>query len=221
VITAEEKRRSALRALRHNWDQAAREDAQHNVVSIPGQTVEQFFSSGEAEVEWVMNRLEGLEVERGWHLALDFGCGLGRLSVALAKYYDEVVGLDVSSEMIARARRIDGVRYLRADSLEGLASGSYDLVYTNITLQHMPGWLQQQYVADFHRLIGADGVVVFELPDWPDMERVRHALAMSGAEPDEVREWIKASGGKLIAVDRTESAGPSIPCYRYISTRRQ
>lgn len=221
MILTEEKRRAALRLLRRNWDQAARDNAQYSVVTIPGQSVEEFFASGEAEVEWVLNRLDTMGVESGRELALDFGCGLGRLSVALAKHYNHVVGLDVSGEMIARAKQASGVRYVRADTLEGLSARSYDLVYTNITLQHMPGWLQQQYVTDFYRLVRANGVVVFELPDWPDMERVQHALAMSGAGTDEVRSWIETAGGELLAIDKTESAGPSIPCYRYISTRRQ
>lgn len=207
--------------LRTNWDAAAREDAQHAVITMPDQTTEQFYESGRVEIEWVMNRLDGLDIEHGSGLALDFGCGIGRLSVPLAKYYERVVGVDVSGEMIARAKPAKGVRYMRADSLAGLARNSYDLIYTNITLQHMPGWLQQQYLSEFYRLVHAHGAVVFELPDCPDIERVQHALAMSGASSDEVRDWVETAGGELLAIDRTESAGPSIPCYRYISIRRQ
>lgn len=222
MIGLEEKRRTAVRALRNSWDAAARDNAQFNVVTIPGQTEEEFFESGVQEVERVLARLAdlGIAVERFQDgMALDFGCGLGRLSTAFAPHFRRVVGVDVSGEMISRARRRERVAYMRLDSLEQLARRSFDLIYTNITLQHMPGWLQRQYIDDFFALVRDDGAVVFELPDFPDMEEVRHTLAMGGASPTQVGEWIAEAGGHLVATDGTESAG-TIPCWRYISTRR-
>lgn len=205
--------------LRRNWDQAARDNARYNVVTIPGQTEEQFYASGQAEVRGVFKRLAELDVKRGGELAMDFGAGLGRLTVALAEHFKQVVGVDVSGEMLDRAKPHKRVRYKRADSLEAFTHGVFDMVYTNITLQHMPGALQQQYVHDFFQVVRPGGVVVFELPHWPDIGYVQHALAMSGAAPSEVHGWIEAAGGQLVATDPTPSAGPSIPSYRYIATR--
>ena len=36
--------------------------------------------------------------------ALDFGCGIGRLSQALAEHFDQVYGVDISPKMIELAR---------------------------------------------------------------------------------------------------------------------
>ncbi len=35
--------------------------------------------------------------------ALDFGCGVGRLTQALADYFNEVAGVDVSPTMVNKA----------------------------------------------------------------------------------------------------------------------
>ena len=39
--------------------------------------------------------------------ALDFGCGVGRLSQALTKYFEQVAGVDISHTMIAKAKEVD------------------------------------------------------------------------------------------------------------------
>lgn len=41
--------------------------------------------------------------ERG--VALDFGCGVGRLTRALAAFFDRATGVDISSSMIEEAKK--------------------------------------------------------------------------------------------------------------------
>jgi SAM-dependent methyltransferase len=74
---------------------------------------------------------------------LDVGCGLGRLTVKLAIHNREVTGVDLSPEMIARARKVDrGARhlvFLCGDSLErDFASQQFDCVISAAALHHMP-----------------------------------------------------------------------------------
>lgn len=77
-------------------------------------------------------RLWGL-LGRGRTL-LEIGCGIGRLTLALAPEMAEAVGLDVSGEMIAEARRraasCPNARFARTGGrdLAGIASSSVDLV---------------------------------------------------------------------------------------------
>jgi len=60
--------------------------------------------------------------------ALDVGCGTGLSSVALRELADAVVGVDASKEMLRRASRAAGVRYVacEAESLP-FGDGSFDL----------------------------------------------------------------------------------------------
>jgi SAM-dependent methyltransferase len=77
--------------------------------------------------------------------AVDFGCGASRLTQALARYFEHVTGVDISAPMIELARAHDRTgghyEYLintRPD-LSALPSASFDFIYSNMTLQHMPG----------------------------------------------------------------------------------
>lgn len=61
--------------------------------------------------------------------ALDVGCGTGLSSLALLDLAEEVVGVDAALDMLRRARREDGIRYL-ASGAEALPfrKGTFDLV---------------------------------------------------------------------------------------------
>lgn len=66
----------------------------------------EFFATGETEVAEILARGHELGVPRSTHDALEFGCGLGRITRALAARYDRVVGVDISTEMLERARAL-------------------------------------------------------------------------------------------------------------------
>jgi len=132
---------------------------------------EEFFATGVREIAEVMRYLEEVDAAPVRGRALDFGCGVGRLSQALAGHFDEVVGVDISSSMVAAAERHnrhgDRVRYLvnTAADLALLPDEHVDFVYSNITLQHMPGAAAEGFVRDFFRVLRPGGVAVFQIPD--------------------------------------------------------
>ena len=57
---------------------------------------EEFDESGRVEADGVMLRAAALGLPRRWRTALDFGCGIGRLSRPLAESFDRCIGLDIS-----------------------------------------------------------------------------------------------------------------------------
>lgn len=81
---------------------------------------------------------ELVEVVRGWvgldeARVLDFGCGIGRVAVAVAPHAAEVTGVDISAAMIAEARRraagLEGVRFEATDGRAlPFPDASFDLV---------------------------------------------------------------------------------------------
>ena len=66
---------------------------------------DEFFASGTAFVTDLLARYQHHcgELPRG--RALDFGCGVGRLTLAFAPHFAHVDGLDVSPSMLAEARQ--------------------------------------------------------------------------------------------------------------------
>ena len=71
----------------------------------------------------------------GGRTALDVGCGAGRHTALLASQYDEVLGVDLSGEMLRHAVSHERVRYEQRDLFE--VAGTYDLVFSVTTLHHV------------------------------------------------------------------------------------
>ena len=103
---------------------------------------------------------------------LDFGCGVGRLSAALATRFGQVDGVDVSSKMIAAARASVPLANAtfhenRAGDLSLFAGGSFDFVLSLIVLQHIPPPHGLRYVSEFARVLRQGGVACFQFPTAP------------------------------------------------------
>ncbi|MEK6277263.1 MAG: class I SAM-dependent methyltransferase [Actinomycetota bacterium] len=132
--------------------------------------MEGFFESGRGEVESALAQLESLDVTIGRQRALDFGCGVGRLSKGLAEHFDEVIGVDIASSMIELAKRYsDGtsnINYLVnvADDLPVFPDDHFDLVVSVIVLQHMRPKYARRYLKEFIRVLRPGGALVFQLP---------------------------------------------------------
>jgi SAM-dependent methyltransferase len=102
--------------------------------------VEEFYETGDRDIAGALRYIRQRDPEFRATRALDFGCGVGRLALALAKQADQVVGLDVAPAMLAQARAaaaargVENVRFT-----EALASDDrFDLINSLIVLQHIP-----------------------------------------------------------------------------------
>lgn len=136
----------------------------------------EFFATGEVEISTLMNKLGafGLPVER--KLALDFGCGVGRLTHALSRYFDRCLGIDISQSMIRQAEQLcasSSCEFLLhcSDALP-FPDGYFDLIYTALVLQHVP---QQKtirtYISEFCRTLKPGGILVMQLPSYVPIRR--------------------------------------------------
>jgi SAM-dependent methyltransferase len=167
-----------LMGLQETWDELATKDAMWAVLTGPlatGRSWDQdaFFATGVAEIDSVLDRVRRAGVIPRFHRALDFGCGLGRLTQALAGQFEKADGVDISSAMIARAREFnrfgDRCHYHlnQTDRLAAFADGTFDFVYSVITLQHMDPQYSRGYIEEFFRVARPGGIVVFQLPGEP------------------------------------------------------
>jgi SAM-dependent methyltransferase len=100
---------------------------------------------------------------RGW-AALDFGCGAGRSSRFLTRLGFEVVGADVSAEMVARAREQDpegDYRLIGEDGLGTLPPAFFDLAVASFTFDNVPTMTQKvALLGGLRRLLRPTGVIV-------------------------------------------------------------
>jgi SAM-dependent methyltransferase len=162
-----------LAKLRRVWSALGDDDPLWAVLSHADKqgrrwNVDEFLETGRVEIEAQLAQLANTGYPRNRGLALDFGCGAGRLTLALAAHFEQAVGVDVSPSMVRKASTLHAdvanLRFLEnaTTRIEGIAGGSVDLVYSCITLQHIPGNLALGYVAEFLRLLAPGGVAAFQ-----------------------------------------------------------
>lgn len=111
--------------------------------------------------------------------ALDIACGTGMSSVALAAHAATVVGVDVSPEMLAAARRAPGVSYLLANAERmPFADGTFDAA-TCCSGVH---WFDQpRFFAELRRVLRPHGWIGLydhyftgEMPEVPEFGAWSH-----------------------------------------------
>ena len=162
--------------LAHTWDVLGERDPMWAVLTHPGTRggrwdPEAFFADGRAQVDGALGLIED---DIGWPLltgrALDFGCGVGRLTQALCDRFERVDGVDIAPSMIEAAERFNrfGDRceyHLNVrDDLQLLPDRSFDLIYTTYVLQHMHPVFARRYVEEFVRLLSPGGIALFQMP---------------------------------------------------------
>jgi SAM-dependent methyltransferase len=102
--------------------------------------VDEFYASGETDIAHVVDVFGSLAQDQFTpDTALDFGCGVGRLSLPMASHARRVIGVDISQGMLriarqqAQARRVTGVEFLPTAPDE-----TVDWVNSFIVFQHIP-----------------------------------------------------------------------------------
>lgn len=238
-------------SLKRNWEGFAGNDPMWAILTDPERRGswdrEAFLASGEHAVDELLGhaRKLGLAVRPG--SALDFGCGLGRLTLPLARRFERAVGVDVARGMVEQARDVaagqGNVSYVwnPEPHLRCFESGSFDLVCSLITLQHVPPEAAFAYVAEFVRLLSPEGVAVFQatsryvgprgkrllrrLPHWLISlpwrwaNRTPYFMEMNELPRERVERTVAGAGGRLLAVEPDRFAGDQWEGYRYFVGR--
>jgi SAM-dependent methyltransferase len=136
-----------------SWERIGRNNPYFGVITEPQfrgtklseELQGQFFRSGSDHFSWLkdcMTRYFGALPRLD--AACDFGCGVGRLLIPLAKEFKHVTGVDVSPAMLAEARcncerlGLNNITLSRSDDDLAQFRNSFDFIHSYITLQHLP-----------------------------------------------------------------------------------
>ena len=109
---------------------------------------------------------------------LDVACGEGYGSAILARAAASVVGVDIDAATVAHARLVYASRR-NLSFVEGsatklpLADASVGLVVSFETIEHLDAADQPRMLAEFDRVLAADGVLVLSAPNRPEYSESR------------------------------------------------
>ncbi len=205
MTQAEEKQSSAFKAVETLYEDLGENQAFWAVMTYPeyldDQNEDAFFESGREEIQTQISRLSELDFEFQKGRCLDFGCGVGRLTNALAEHFKEAVGVDVSSTMIERAKQIrrrGNTQFVlnKREDLAQLVEASFDFVYSNKTIQHIPYPASRNYIKDFFRLLKPGGLAVFLVHDCKHRDEGSWPFNLARWQRETVRPFFKKLRGK-------------------------
>lgn len=130
-----------------------------------------FFASGEAAIADLLSRIDAALKRRiTLGTALDFGCGVGRLTLPLARRAGHVTGCDVSPTMLEIAHRnaeeagLQNVRFIPTAELEGSPGRRFDFICSLLVFQHIPTGVGYPLFARLLASLAAGGVAAIHLP---------------------------------------------------------
>ncbi len=157
------------------WNKAA-EDNPHWYVSSFGpygakRDLNEFWASG--QTIWSdIKRVTGYSPSAA-DSVVEIGCGVGRLTRAIAPDVGRMISLDISEKMldIARQANLQNVEFRKAEgfSLRSIPDESGDLAIAYCVFQHLPSYSAlKSYLAEMHRVTRNGGLVAFTLEprDW-------------------------------------------------------
>lgn len=181
-----------------NWKKFGETEPHWSVLTHPAffkDTLQQhlagFFAHGKLDVDRTLAHLSraGLP-DTNFDRVMDFGCGVGRLTVALAAHAKSVVGVDISPSHLAEAQKtVESMSVTNAqfeqirtvDDIDGL--GTFDLIVSRIVLQHNPPPIM---AAIYRKLLGAlrpGGVAIVQMPTFIKGQRFNVAEYLASSAP--------------------------------------
>lgn len=167
--------KSYIKRLQHKWNKFGEEDPFWCILSNDNKKngkwdVDEFFKTGERDVKEIFKYIDSFNIKINNQRALDFGCGVGRLTQELANYFLEVRGVDISKSLLELAHNYNQQKKRvfyhlnERPDLKLFPDNFFDFIYTKITLQHMSPKNSKRYIIEFLRTLKPGGALIFELP---------------------------------------------------------
>jgi 2-polyprenyl-3-methyl-5-hydroxy-6-metoxy-1,4-benzoquinol methylase len=143
-------------------------DERYRAANLDEAALAAFFATGEEHVAGVMATIgKYLGAPGPAGEALDFGCGVGRLVLPLARRFESVVGVDISDAYLEEAawnRDRAGLSNVTfAGSLEALKGRQFDLVHSYIVFNHIPWIRGKSLIGDLFALIRPGGAMALHV----------------------------------------------------------
>lgn len=238
----------------HNqWEKLGKNDPYWAVLTVPSKKGNkwdrtEFFNTGEKAIEKVLLKIKQSGTELTYGTALDFGCGVGRVSRALAKRFEKVIAVDISNTMLTEARkanvRFDNICFLQntVENLGIIPDRNVDMLYSIMVLQHMPEIRQAIFIKEFCRVLRPGGVLAIQTPSEYNLSKYKGWLylfagnkilnilrkikygdmgimEMHTISKNKVLKILSREKMTIICVERLDSVGQAFKSYMYYAIK--
>jgi SAM-dependent methyltransferase len=195
-----------LRKMRDDWDERARENAHFFIADGRSDwSEEEFYASGEQTVAEdiltdMTNICRGRDPKQ--MRVLELGCGAGRVTRALGKVFGEVHGVDVSPEMVKRARSVlagaPNVSIHQTDgaTLAVLGDLTFDFAYSCCVFHHISSYeVIESYVREVGRRLEPGALFKFEVQGCTSLKTTDGETWLGVPFSVEQAEWMARACG--------------------------
>ena len=179
VSISEEDFDRLLKHVQASWEILGREKPHWSVLTqdayLPqniDSNMKRFFETGEGGIT-VLNQAAS-RAKRALPkdgACVELGCGVGRVTFALARLFRYVTGIDISyshlslAESYKKNNHIENVSLVLMDSLKTLEDlPSFDFFYSTIVLQHNPPPLIHRMLRIIFNKLNSGGMAYFQIP---------------------------------------------------------
>jgi 2-polyprenyl-3-methyl-5-hydroxy-6-metoxy-1,4-benzoquinol methylase len=169
---------SPIRDTDDDWCRIAADNPYWGVLSvddfrgkdIPDAIRGKFFASGAAVISDIAGFVRKyIKPEFRPARSLDFGCGVGRLLIPIAKISECAVGVDIAPKMLeiakanAAAAKVSNIEFVVSDDDFSRVDGQFDFINTYLVLQHIPPERGYRIVAHLLERLAPGGIASFQL----------------------------------------------------------
>ena len=201
--------------MRAEWNQRAREDAHYFVAfGRRDQDDEEFFATAADLVRELESELKRLPsgVPLAQRRALEIGCGPGRLLRPMSRHFGEIHGIDVSDEMVARAReKLRDIPHAHAHHASGsdlalFPANHFDFVYSYAVFQHIPSReVVFSYLRETVRVLKPGGVARLHINGLPKTAKAYTTWEGVRIGAEEIHAFTREHGVRLLSLTGLET----------------
>lgn len=162
--------------MRADWNRRASEDAFYHVAFEQRlQDPEQFLAGGAQTAALFERELIYLPAsDPASQRALEIGCGPGRLMRPMSRHFGEIHGIDISDEMLERARQLLAdiphahLHLAEESDLRMFVDNWFEFVYSYAVFQHIPSReVILNYLDEMARVLKAGGIMCCQMRGAP------------------------------------------------------
>lgn len=173
--------------------------------------------------DWV-DKMEKLLPPQG-HV-LDAGCAYGRDANEFFERGFEVIGVDLSEELLKKGHETFPKLTLKTMDVRHLdfPKNMFDGVWCNAVLLHLTDPDIKKSLKEFHRVLKKDGLLFTSFQEGDDTEERITTFGIDAPRffnlktKDDIEEMIEAAGFSIIESERTPDMRPDRPEQKWIQT---